>query len=92
MDTDKLKSRIREALGAAGIPREISEQIDQIVDSVAGKKDEEKNEAKLAAHQQDQARRVAKDEEEDDDDAPVAASAKMAVKPARKTKTARKKK
>jgi hypothetical protein len=88
MDTDKLKSRIREALGAAGIGREISGNIDGIIDSMAGKKDAEKPElpqgrARQARQAEGEPTRFMKDE---DDDAPARASAKMAVRPARKTK------
>ena len=86
MDLEKLKTRIREALGAAGIPREISAQIDQIIDSVSGGKKDEPKDAPKA----EPARFV--HEEDDDDEDEHRAPAKMAVKPARKTKTPRKKK
>jgi hypothetical protein len=61
MDTDKLKKSIREALGGAGIPREITEQIDRIIDQETGDK-------KAAEHPKLRTRAVAEDNDEDDDD------------------------
>jgi|KBSMisStandDraft_5_1062788.scaffolds.fasta_scaffold100897_2 hypothetical protein len=106
MDTDQLKSKIREALGAAGIGREIAEQVDRIIDSASG----QKHEAKLQALQDDDDERKAKVQSQqaqlrtqpargerevpdDDDEAPRSVkAAESRAKPARKTKTARKKK
>lgn len=84
MDLEKLKSRIREALGAAGMPRGVAEMIDRLIDEEGGKKDAETPKAEPA--------RVVHEEEDDEDEREHHAPAKMAVKPARKTKTARKKK
>jgi hypothetical protein len=88
MDADKLKSRIREALGAAGIPREISEQVDGIIDSVAGKKDD--------APARRETSRIHREETEEDDDAEhraaMARVAETRAKPTQKTRKPRKKK
>lgn len=99
MDAEKLKSRIREALGAAGIPREVSEQVDGIIDSVASKKDEasavrsELRARPPAALPPDEDNEDNEDSDDKADAAPRTASAKMTTKPARKTtKLSRKKK
>lgn len=81
MDTDKLKNRIREALGGAGIPRDITEQIDRIIDQEAGKKGEER--PKLATRAR---AAVDDDDEEDEDESPrrtastTASARKMVVR------------
>jgi hypothetical protein len=63
MDTDKLKNKIREALGAAGVGREIGQQIERIIDKEVG-------DEKVEARQSVKAARVnlADDDDEDDDD------------------------
>jgi len=90
MDTEKLKSQIREALGSAGIGREISQNIDGIIDSMAGEKVEEKPEGRRqtnpprTTHHENM-----RDEDDDDDDDEVPRSAKAAesrAKAPRKTK------
>lgn len=96
MDTDKLKSRIREALGAAGIGREISGNIDSIIDSVAGgggkesKSDDTEERAARVQSQQAQLRtQPSRGERDDDDEASPPRSVKAAEtrnKPVQKTK------
>ena len=66
MDTDKLKNRIREALGGAGIPREITEQIDGIIDQEVGKKGDERPKLAMRAQSADH------DDEEEDENARAA--------------------
>ena len=108
MDAEQLKSKIREALGAAGIGRDIAENVDKIIDSMAGKKAEtekpdterhvptaDERAARVQSQQAQLRTQPARGEREvdDDDDAPRSVkAAESRAKPARKTKTARKKK
>jgi hypothetical protein len=98
MDTERLKNRIREALGAAGLPRGVSDQIERIIDESSGEKKEEppRTQARSQPQPQTQPARVHLEDEEDDDDAShrsaMARVAETRAKPVQKTKRAPRKK